>query len=193
MYTAAYIIQAVDRLVTKYGTRDPYDLCDAMHIVLYRKDMQKKLKGFFFYHSRQKSIVVDSNVNEILEKILVAHELGHAVLHKETAMMRGFQEQEVFEGTAKPMEYEANLFAAELLLEDKEVLDLLKEKTFFETAGALNVPAAFLDFKLVLLQARGKGFGGISPAAAPIGTKADFLKEDCGAYDNIRYFLPEDP
>ncbi len=67
MYNAEYIVKAVGALTDKYGTRDPYELCGAMHIVLYRKDMRKKVKGFFFYHSRQKSIVIDSNVNEILE------------------------------------------------------------------------------------------------------------------------------
>ena len=36
-------------------------------------------------------------VNGILERILVAHELGHAVLHTKIAMMHGFQEMEVFD------------------------------------------------------------------------------------------------
>ena len=180
MYNADYIIQTVKKLKKKYKTNDPYELCSAMHIVLYRKDLQKKLKGFFFYQSRQKSIVIDSNVNKILEKILIAHELGHAVLHKEVAMMHGFQEMEMFEGTAKPMEYEANLFAAELLLEDEEVMEYLQEQTFFETAAALNVPAALLDFKLAALRAKGERF-----SIVPMIGKADFLKEDCGAYDEI--------
>ena len=39
---------------------------------------------------------------EKLRETRIAHELGHAVLHKETAMMHGFQEMEMFEGTAKP-------------------------------------------------------------------------------------------
>jgi len=42
------------------------------------------------------------------------------------------------------MEYEANLFAAELLLEDESVLKLLNEYTFFETESMLNLPAALL-------------------------------------------------
>lgn len=33
--------------------------------------MNKKLKGFFFYQSRQKNIVVDNNVNAVLERILL--------------------------------------------------------------------------------------------------------------------------
>ena len=182
MYNADYIIKTVENLVKKYGTRDPYELCEAMHIVIYRKDLQKKLKGFFFYHSRQKSIVIDSSVNEVLEQILIAHELGHAILHKEVAMMHGFQEIEVLEGSAKPMEYEANLFAAELLLDDDQVMEYLSEMTFFETSRALMVPAALLDFKFTTLRAKGHTFYNSMNYG-----KADFLKEDCGAYDEVGY------
>jgi Zn-dependent peptidase ImmA (M78 family) len=34
--------------------------------------------------------VIDHNVNGILERILVAHELGHAVLHTKIAMITAF-------------------------------------------------------------------------------------------------------
>ena len=151
MYTADYIITAADRLVRKYRTRDPYELCQAMHIVLYRKDLQKKLKGFFFSHSRQKSIVIDENAGPVLERILVAHELGHAVLHRETALLHGFQE-----------------------LPDEEVLERLSEMTFFEASKSLCVPAALLDFKFTLLRAKGHRFSGTAEAA-----RADFLREAC--------------
>ena len=96
--TEAHIIDTVEKLVKKYGTRDPYELCRLLGIKIHYHDMQKKLKGFFYYQSRQKNIVIDSNVNKILERILIAHELGHAILHTKIAMMRGFHEMEVFDG-----------------------------------------------------------------------------------------------
>ena len=77
--------------------------------------------------------MIDHNVNGTLERILVAHELGHAVLHTKIAMMHGFQEMEVFDDRSIE-ENEANFFAAELLLEDGKVLECLSEHTFFETA-----------------------------------------------------------
>ena len=125
MRTAARIIETVEKLIKKYDTRDPYELCKCLGIKIHFYDMEKKLKGFFFYQSRQKNIVIDSNVNDILERILVAHELGHAVLHAQIAMMKGFQEM--------------------------EVLELLSEYSFFETAKQLYVPAALLDYKFSLL------------------------------------------
>ena len=87
MKTAEHIIETVDKLVRKYHTRDPYELCQLLGIKIHYYDLQKKLKGFFYYQSRQKNIVIDHNVNGILERILVAHELGHAVLHTKIAIV----------------------------------------------------------------------------------------------------------
>ncbi len=155
MRTAKHIIDTVDKLVKKYHTRDPYKLCELLGIKIHYYDLEKKLKGFFFYQSRQKNIVIDSNVNEILERILVAHELGHAILHTKIAMMKGFQEMEVLDGGSQE-EDEANFFVAELILEDEKVLSHLSEYSFFETAKILYVPAALLDYKFTLLQEKGE-------------------------------------
>ncbi len=185
MKTAEHIIETVDKLVRKYHTRDPYELCQLLGIKIHYYDLQKKLKGFFYYQSRQKNIVIDHNVNGILERILVAHELGHAVLHTlghavlhtKIAMMHGFQEMEVFDDRSIE-ENEANFFAAELLLEDEEVLEYLSEHTFFGTAKMLYVPAALLDYKFSLLHEKGELVNSMYIR------KADFLKGDLHAYDN---------
>ncbi len=54
MKTAEHIIETVDKLVRKYHTRDPYELCQLLGIKIHYYDLQKKLKGFFYYQSRQK-------------------------------------------------------------------------------------------------------------------------------------------
>ena len=181
MRTAARIIDTVEKLVKKYDTRDPYELCKYLGIKIHSYNLEKKLKGFFFYQSRQKNIVIDSNVNGVLERILVAHELGHAVLHTKIAMMKGFQEMEVLDGSSIE-EDEANFFAAELLLEDSEVLDCLSEYSFFETAKQLYVPAALLDYKFTLLHEKGEM---VNPMYI---RKSDFLKDDLGDYDECTHF-----
>ena len=135
------------------------------------------MKGFFYYPSRQKNIVIDHNVNGILERILVAYELGHAVQHTKIAMMHGFQEMKVFDDRSIE-ENEANFFVAELLLEDEEVLERLAEHTFFETAKMLYIPAALLDYKFSQLHEKGELVN------LMYIRKADFLKEDLHAYDN---------
>lgn len=175
-----YISGVVGKLVERFGTRDPYELCDAMHIRIRRMDLKRKLKGFYFYQSRQQTIVVDCGLNPVMERILTAHELGHAVLHREAAMMRGFQEMEILEReNAMPRENEANFFAAELLIPDADAVQHLQEESFFDAARSLFVPAALLDYKFSLLQARGM----IEAVLPPDVRTADFLRKTPGAYE----------
>lgn len=175
--STASIIHTVQELTSRYGTRNPYELCKGLGIHVRRIDLDRKLKGFFYYQSRIANIVIDSNVGKDLEQILVAHELGHAVLHKDIAMMVGFQEMEVFYDTASVTESEANLFSAELLLDDNEVLEKLKEFSFFQAARALHVPAALLDYKFSALCE--KGLLGQTMEYR----NSNYLKQDLHAYD----------
>lgn len=87
--------------------------------------------------------------------------------------MRGFQELELFDMTT-PAEYEANLFIAELIISDEDLLELLNErdKSFFRIANELYVPAELLDFKFRIL--KNKDLRIESPYVA----QADFLKNN---------------
>ena len=52
------------------------------------------------------------------------------------------------------IEYEANLFAAELLLDDGEVFSLMQEYTRDQAAAILRIDPGLLDFKLFSMQKR---------------------------------------
>ena len=75
---------------------------------------------------------------------------------------------------ALPTEYEANLFAAELLIDDDELLELLNDEniSFFGVAGELYVPADLLDFKFRVLKHKGYRIN------APYIANSNFLKND---------------
>lgn len=69
-------------------------------------------------------------------------------------------------------EKEANLFAAELLLEDGEVLDALNQDvTFFSAAAQLRVPMEMLDFKFRLLK-----WKGYKMLESPIQVNSNFMR-----------------
>lgn len=103
-----------DALIRKYKTRDPFELCDALGIRIRLKDLGTAIKAYYFCQSRIRNIVLNTRSGETVQRVLCAHELGHAVLHGELAAMRGFSELELFDATSRT-EYEANMFAAELL------------------------------------------------------------------------------
>ncbi len=152
-----YIVSETEKLIKRTGSRDPFEICAALDIRVRKMNLKQKIKGFYFYQSRIHNIVIDESLSDTFSRILVAHELGHAVLHKDLAMLKGFTELEIpiaYEKEDSP-EREANLFAAELLLDDDTVLDFLKDHTFFEAAALLNVPAALLDFKFYILNKKG--------------------------------------
>ena len=52
MRTATHIIRAVEKLIKKYDTRDPYELCKLLGIKIHYYDLQKKLKGFFYVSAK---------------------------------------------------------------------------------------------------------------------------------------------
>lgn len=69
-------------------------------------------------------------------------------------------------------EYQANIFAAELLLPDEKVLQALNEDSFFfQAASRLRVPAELLDFKFRVMKRKGYKL------EAPFVSNGDFLKK----------------
>ena len=153
MATIDYIARTVNKLVVKYQSRNPYDICDGLGIKIKQKDLGEEIKAYYYCTSRIRNIVLNNRISEEMQRILVAHELGHDRLHKELAQLKGFQEVELFIKSI-PIEYEANLFAAELLIDDEEALGLLgdDDKSYFGIASELCVPADFLDFKVRLME-----------------------------------------
>lgn len=173
--TIDFICSEVDRLCEKYGERDPRCLADAMDVIVRCDPMgtdEKSCKGFFIYQSRKRLITVNSELKEAVQRIILAHELGHAVLHKDEARLRAFHDFSLYENNIR-FEYEANIFAAELLLDDLEVVERLHEDDlFFTSAKRLAVPPELLDFKLKILKHKGLYVD------SPIQSRSDFLKKD---------------
>ena len=169
-----YICREVERLKRKFHETDPFLLCDAMGIILLYEPMGTypgACKGFFLAQSRKRSITVNSDLPEAIQRIIVTHELGHAVLHAKAVGVKAFHDFELFDSTSL-MEYEANIFAAEFLMDDDDVLEKLNEDiSFFGAASLLRVPPELLDFKFRLMKRN--GYKLIDP---PLMANSNFLK-----------------
>ena len=173
MSSIDYIAEMANKLSRKYKTRNPYEICDELDIRIRMKDLGTDIKAYYFYQSRIRNIVINYRVSEIVQRILVAHELGHDRLHEKIALLKGFQEIELFDMTL-PTEYEANIFAAEILIDDEELLELLNDndKSFFDVARELYIPADLLDLKFRVLKHKGYRIN------APYTANGDFLKNN---------------
>jgi Zn-dependent peptidase ImmA (M78 family) len=101
-------------------THDPYKICAQLGIDVRFKDIGS-LSGFYSVIKGQRFIVINEKLSEIDAATVCAHELGHDRLHSELARDSALRDVFLFQMNSK-CEYEANLFAAELLI-DKEELE----------------------------------------------------------------------
>lgn len=181
--TIDVISDKVERLQHKYRQDDPFRLCSDLGIMVSMEPMgtyERACKGFFLAQSRKRIITINLDLPKHLYRIIAAHELGHAVLHRESRGVTAFHDFALFD-TADQKEYEANLFAAEFLMSDQDVLEQLNaDVSFFSAASLLRVPPELLDFKFRVLKR--KGYKVVDPPITAAGT---FMKDmDLGVSDD---------
>lgn len=117
----------VEQTVHKYGTRSPYEMAERMGIIVQKNNLGT-IRGYYFKKYRIKQIILHNDLSESDERFVLAHEIGHAVLHEDvnTPFLMG---NTLF--SKNKFEKEANLFAIELLVPDEiitENLDLTLEQ-----------------------------------------------------------------
>jgi len=172
--TYAAICDSVAKLKKSYEESDPFRLCQALGIHLIRQHLGKEptaMKGFFLENKRIRTITVNDDLPLVIQRIIVAHEIGHAVLHRNRGVF-AFHDITMYDSNTI-CEKEANLFAAELLLNDNTVLEALnRDSTFFSAAAELMVPAELLDFKFRLLK-----WKGYMMVETPFSVRSNFLKD----------------
>ena len=139
-----YIKNEVDKLVQRYNTRDVYELIDNLNIILLRVPLHNSINGMYQYFKRNKIIYINSNLDIIMERHVLAHELGHAILHPKINIT--YLESNTFYSKEK-FEIAANTFAAELLITDS-LFNEYKTSTLDEMALIENLPKELIRIKL---------------------------------------------
>ena len=150
--TYAQICESVARLRRRYGDSDPARLCREMEIQLLYQPLGSHpgaIKGYFIVCKRIRAITVNMDLPPVMQRIITAHELGHAVHHK-SSRAQAFHDVVLFDQTSA-LEKEANLFAAELLLREGQgeairarMEDLKKRR---QDKQPLELPSAGSTFK----------------------------------------------
>ena len=138
-----YIRSKIKKLTKKYKTSDPEELTTCLDILLIKRNLGK-LAGSYRLINRKKVIFINSNLSECHYKIVLAHELGHAILHPNINCY--FIKNKTFLLGSK-IEREANLFACELLIND-QFLGQYIDKSLDEIAKAEYLPLELLELKL---------------------------------------------
>lgn len=127
------IKQLVNRLVKKYGTRNPEKIATMMGIEIQYRPL-KGILGYFQTYSRIPVIHVASGLSEELTLFVIAHELAHRILHPKNNVP--FLRANTFMSIDK-IEREANELAVELLIPDELLLEGI---SIYDAAGMCGVP-----------------------------------------------------
>lgn len=154
---AEYLSQVGNDLVKRYGTRDPFRIAKELGIIVLDDcDNFGPLKGMYRIIKRNRFIFLNKDLSPEMKRIVCAHELGHDQLHRHLATSAGLQEFSLYDMRTKP-EYEANIVAAEILLDTNEVLEYIYDYgyTSEQIARAMNTDINLVALKIAHLAETG--------------------------------------
>ncbi len=148
------IFSLVRKTVREQHTSDPFSLAMGLGLDVDYADLGE-LKGFYVVYKTGRYIVINQNLDERMTKLVLAHEIGHDMLHRDIAENGGMGERSFFDMTSKP-EREENIFAAELLISDEEMVELGERGcTIEEAASELGVHTKVAMIKARSMEERG--------------------------------------
>ncbi len=145
-----YIKNAVDEVVHLSGTRNPYDLADYLGIRVKKVDNLNKILGFYHLVLDIPYIFLNSKLSHEQIQMVLSHEIGHHLLHRQT-FDREIQIETQFFSNLK-MEREANEFAAHLLVHDNAIREVFAGKSILDVASEYSLLPELIVYKMNYLK-----------------------------------------
>ena len=136
----------VSGLLEKYGTLDPFELCECLDIKVFKYNLGKDIKGYMQRTPDGRAMIfINSEAHEEEMKYICAHELGHAILHN-TLSLGYFVENPML--VKNKYEIEADKFAAEILIGQELNDHRYSELNLEQLSSTICVPAKLIEYKL---------------------------------------------
>lgn len=158
----------------KFNTNDPFAILQQMDVGVKEKTMTN-LCGYSVVFYSIPTVVINASLDEDSKRIVAAHELGHIILHRDI-LSEGILFDHDMNSCRDRQEYEANLFAADLLISDEDILDNIDtHPDLYSLAGYLEQKLYLLNFKITSMQKRGYNIRPPLPQSSPL--------EECIIYD----------
>lgn len=139
-----YIQSKVEDLCKKYSTRNPFELANCLKINIIHWDLHNEINGFYQYEKRNQLIFLNNSLSYNEKRVVCAHELGHAVLHRRSSVP--FMRANTLFSIDK-IEVEANKFSAYLLIPDESLFESYEQLSIYDIAALHHVPIELVELK----------------------------------------------
>lgn len=168
------VFHQASRLIKKFETRDPLEICDGLKIRVYTVPLNDLL-GMYTFQWNHKIILLNDRMDDDLQRMVTGHELGHAVRHTAYAKSDGLREFSLF-NMKDILEYEANAFCSHLLMSSEEIYDLCMQG--YDVIRIASEMHTNVNLVLIKLQEMSKlGYN----LTAPLSPESAFFKHIKGS------------
>lgn len=115
-----------------YGSRNPFDIIKQRKINFKFSERLTDTLGFYVIVNNRRFIRLNAYATEIELCMAAGHELGHDFFDREAAQNGPLQDTWFYSLSSARQERRANLFSAELMIKDDDVLEPIGYYTFEE-------------------------------------------------------------
>lgn len=152
------IINLANSVVEEHETRDPIQILELLNVIMVYEKINARLIAVCLEDPVEnfKFFLINEYANFDYIKVYLAHELGHYFMH-EGFCLEDYSSMFV-KSNSRIKDKEADIFAASLLIDDEEILDLLMnyQYTNSQLASYFGVPEMYIEYKLMCLEKIGK-------------------------------------
>lgn len=172
MQNSRLIYRKASELKRRCRPGDMDDAAAQAGVKLYERQDFHRLLGMYACRWRQRMVFLNGRLDGPLRQIVLAHELGHDALHRSLATDSGILREFTLFNMQSITEYEANAFAAHLLLDNEEVYRLAVEG--YDLQEMAQILGTHMNLLLIKLQEMNRlGYDLRLPEPA----RPDFLKK----------------
>lgn len=136
------IKQIVSYYCKKFNTRNPFEIADHLGILYQIGNIG--CSGCYMFLKNHRYIFLNQNLSEYETRLVMAHELGHAIMHRKENCY--FIRNKTLLLNSK-IEIEANIFASELLIPD-DIIRENRDLTTQQLSRLLGYEQALIELRL---------------------------------------------
>lgn len=129
------ITETVNRLKRRFNTLEPEKLAEKLDAIILKVNLPDSTRGFFQLSKRIIIIYINCNLNDIEQRNVLAHELSHAILHKN--MNRIFMDNHTL-NVPNRYENQANLLVAYMIIDDYDAREYIDNNYTYEYVSRIT-------------------------------------------------------